>query len=240
MRTSVEKVIKCGNRSIIVKITRKNVRNLSLRVKPDKVVYASVPYFASDAEINAFINKYIGFILKALDRIDKAIATAPLMINFADGDKVCVFGESKTLRVAAGNKNACALSSDDVLLTVRDANDVALRKKVFDKFARAATERLINSLCIDYYPKFAFKVKNFPVIKFRQMTSRWGSCTPDKNKMTFNYALFNAPVKCIEYVVVHEFSHFIEANHSKRFYAQVEKILPDYKLRRAALKKVRL
>ena len=240
MQTSIEKVIKCGNRSIIVKITRKNVRNLSLRVKPDKVVSASVPYWTSDAEINAFINKYIGFILKALDRIDKAATAVPLMINFADGDKVCVFGEIKTLHVSVGNKNACVLSGDDVSLTVRDVTDVALKKKVFDKFARAATERLINSLCTAYYPQFAFKVKNFPIIKFRQMTSRWGSCTPDKNKMTFNYALFAAPVKCIEYVVVHEYAHFIEANHSKRFYVVVERVLPDYKSRRAALKKVRL
>ena len=238
MRTGTEKLIKCGNRSIIAIITRKKVRNLSLRVKADKRVYVTAPYGVGDFEINAFIEKYIGFIERSIDKIEKAQASAPPAKNFCDGDKICVFGEIKTLRVFVGNKNACTLLVDDVLLTVKDTSDLALKKTVFDKFARDAVKRLIDYLCIEYYPKFAFKVKTFPQIKFRQMTSRWASCTPDKNKMTFNYALFSAPIKCIEYVVVHEYAHFIEQNHSKRFYAVVERILPDYKTRRAALKKV--
>ncbi len=238
MQKGIKKVIKCGNRSIIALITRKRVFNLNLRVKSDKIVYVTVPYGVSDIEINAFILRYVGFIEKSIDKIEKAQFSARQAENFSDGDGICVFGKIKKLRVASGDKNVCLFTDENVLLTVKDAADIALKKKVFDKFARAATERLIRSLCIEYYPKFAFKVKTFPEIKFRQMTSRWGSCTPDKNKMTFNYALIAAPIECIEYVVVHEYAHFIEQNHSKRFYAVVEKILPDYKLRRSALKKV--
>jgi predicted metal-dependent hydrolase len=67
------------------------------------------------------------------------------------------------------------------------------------------------------------------------MVSRWGSCQPRENILCFNTALIEAPVECIEYVVAHEFTHFLEANHSKSFYNKLEKIIPDWKQRRNIL-----
>jgi predicted metal-dependent hydrolase len=85
------------------------------------------------------------------------------------------------------------------------------------------------------YPYFKNYVSEFPQIKFRKMTSRWGSCQPQKNILTFNTLLIETPVECIEYVVAHEFTHFLEANHSKNFYNKLEKIMPDWKQRRNKL-----
>ena len=53
--------------------------------------------------------------------------------------------------------------------------------------------------------------------------------------LTFNTLLIEAPVECIEYVVAHEFTHFLEANHSKNFYNKLEKIIPDWKQRKNLL-----
>ena len=63
------------------------------------------------------------------------------------------------------------------------------------------------------------------------MTSKWGCCRPQRGILTFNNNLFEVPLECTAYVVVHEFAHFIEANHSARFYRQVEKVMPDYRNR---------
>ncbi len=87
------------------------------------------------------------------------------------------------------------------------------------------------------YPIFEKLEIKYPTIKLREMKSRWGSCMPIKNQITLNKKLLKTPIHCIEYVVVHEFCHFIHPNHSKSFYDLVEKIMPDYKFRKKELEK---
>ena len=74
-----------------------------------------------------------------------------------------------------------------------------------------------------------------PKITIRTMTSRWGSCTPAKCKITINKNLIYPPQKCLEYIVLHELAHLIEANHSERFYAIIAEIMPNWKERRKIL-----
>ena len=73
-------------------------------------------------------------------------------------------------------------------------------------------------------------------ITIRFQKSRWGSCS-GKGNLNFNCLLMKAPDEVIDYVVVHELCHRKQMNHSPRFWAEVERILPDYKERRAWLKK---
>jgi predicted metal-dependent hydrolase len=72
-------------------------------------------------------------------------------------------------------------------------------------------------------------------ITIRMQKSRWGSCS-SKGNLNFNCLLMNAPEEIVDYVVVHELCHRKEMNHSKRFWDEVEKVLPDYKERRKWLK----
>lgn len=65
--------------------------------------------------------------------------------------------------------------------------------------------------------------------------TRWGSCSRQKN-LNFNWRLVMAPLPVLDYVVAHELLHLAEPNHSKRFWALVEEICPDYKEHRAWLK----
>lgn len=66
-------------------------------------------------------------------------------------------------------------------------------------------------------------------IKLRSMTSRWGSCQPRTGCITINLQLVGGPIEFLEYVLIHEYAHFIEANHSRNFHAVVEKVLPHWK-----------
>lgn len=86
-----------------------------------------------------------------------------------------------------------------------------------------------------YYEKYGIK---YPIIKFRKMTSRWGSCHSSKGILTFNTQLVYTPPKCVEYVVWHEFTHFLQPNHSKLFYNELEKVCPDWKTLRKKLKEI--
>ena len=63
----------------------------------------------------------------------------------------------------------------------------------------------------------------------------FGSCTSKKH-LNFSFRLALYPISAIEYVVVHELCHIKEMNHSKKFWCEVGKILPDYKERRKLLK----
>lgn len=72
-------------------------------------------------------------------------------------------------------------------------------------------------------------------ITIRSQRSRWGSCS-SKGNLNFNCLLMLTPPEVIDYVVVHELCHRIEMNHSPRFWAQVERILPDYRTQKEWLK----
>ena len=75
-----------------------------------------------------------------------------------------------------------------------------------------------------------------PTIKVRSMTSRWGVCHMAKRQITFALQLYNMPEAAQIYVVVHEYCHFLQPNHSPAFWAEVAKLLPDWKARRDLLK----
>lgn len=96
-------------------------------------------------------------------------------------------------------------------------------------------QNMVDSVYIKFQERFGERIP-YPKVKLRYMTSRWGSCRPDMGKITLNSRLLGAPEGCLEYVVVHEFAHFIEGNHSKAFWDVVEEFLPDWKVRRKRLR----
>lgn len=76
---------------------------------------------------------------------------------------------------------------------------------------------------------------NFGRITIRNQKTRWGSCSSKQN-LNFNCLLLRAPEEILDYVVVHELCHIRHMDHSKAFWTEVEKILPDYRKRRKWLK----
>jgi len=76
---------------------------------------------------------------------------------------------------------------------------------------------------------------DFDRITIRSQKTRWGSCTA-KGNLNFNCLLMLAPPEIRNYVVVHELCHRKEMNHSPAFWAEVEAVLPDYRVRRKWLK----
>ncbi len=72
-------------------------------------------------------------------------------------------------------------------------------------------------------------------VSVRDQKTRWGSCSKSKN-LSFNYKLLFIPPDLADYVIVHELCHLQEMNHSRKFWALVASVTPDYLSKRKALK----
>lgn len=113
-------------------------------------------------------------------------------------------------------------------------------KEKIQYFEQEELKEAILELCKRVYPYFESRRIEFPQIKFKKMVSMWGSCYPQRGILTFNLNLMYAPIECIEYVVLHEFTHFICADHSKRFYSELERVCPNWKECREKLKEINI
>ena len=232
------KRIKLLDREIEYDLQRKQVKNINLRIKPDKSITVSANPRVPESKIERFILEKQEFILRALEKYGKIQKSLPRPRQYIDGETVKVFGQDLTLKVFLSKKNYVEIGDSFIKLYVRSIDDLSLKKKVLDKWLYNQVEEIVTSICEKVYPLFKKYCSEFPTIKFRKMTSRWGSCNFVRKLLTFNYALINAPIESVEYVVYHEFTHFIEPNHSKKFYLALSNFLPEYKERKKKLQKI--
>lgn len=218
-------------------LQRKAVKNINLRIKADRTIFVSANTRVSEKIIEEFIESKKEYILNALARYEELAKYAPKPKQYVDGESFRILGHDRRLKVIEGKKNKVESDESYITLTVKDLNDFDLKKKTMDKWLNSICKDTIQSLCDAIYPKFQKYGISYPTIKYRNMISRWGSCQPKRCVLTFNYALVEAPISCVEYVVVHEFTHFLQPNHSKRFYQQLAMFMPDWEQRKKLLEK---
>ena len=231
------KEIVLNGKRIEYDLQRKDVKNINLRIKADRTVFLSANHRVSEQIIEEFMKSKAEYILKALAHYEERARYAPKPKQYVDGETFRILGHNRRLRIVEGKRNRVECDESYITLTVKDLNDVALKKRVVDRWIVSICKDAIQSLCDAVYPKFQKYGVAYPTIRYRNMVSRWGSCQPKRCVLTFNYALVEAPVSCIEYVGVHEFTHFLQPNHSKKFYRQLAMFMPDWEDRKKVLEK---
>ena len=218
-------------------LERKKVKNLNLRIRRDGSVYVSANKSVPLDYIENFLRSKSDFISKAVEHYSEIVSRKESPKKYVDGESFRVLGHDLRLKVLRGAKNE--VKSDGVFITLRmkDPFDTEMKERVFRKWLTTVCRETVTKLCEAVYPKFRKYGIDFPEIKFRNMVSRWGSCMPGRKTLTFSYALATVPVACIEYVVMHEFTHFLHLNHSPDFYRQLAVFMPDWRERKKLLEK---
>lgn len=235
MKSSTFRTITCGGTVLRYELTRKPVKNINLRVKADGCISVSVPSSVPVAKIEAWLCQKEDWIRRALAKAGQKQNNVPVPKQYVNGEIFVLFGAPLVLKLFRGAKNNVRIHGNELLLTVRTPEDQALRRRVLNEFFRAQCRATVETLCKRIHPTFAAYGIPFPALRFRKMKTCWGSCQPQKKILTFNYALAEAPLACVEYVVWHEFTHFLHPNHSPAFYKQLETFLPDWKPRKERL-----
>lgn len=233
-----------SNRSIVYEdkkisycLERKEVKNLNLRIKRDGSVYVSANDIVSVEEIDSFVYKKANYICKAVDKFNEIILNASKPKQYVSGETFVVLGRNLRLRVQ--NADIESISSDGVYiyLNVTDTEDFEKKQRIVENFLDKQRKEVFEDILSVYYSIFGKYGVKYPKLRIRQMDTRWGSCLVKKGIITLNKRLIEAPRNCIEYVVMHEYCHFIHPDHSKRFYNFLNIIMPDWRERKKMLDK---
>lgn len=229
------KQIELNGRIISYDLQIKPVKNVNLRIKPDQSVFVSANESVSPDVIDEFLKSKTDYIVGALDHYAELQKYAPKPKEYVDGETFRILGHELRLKVSQGTKNQVTTDGAYILLQVKNPADYEMKKRTIEKWQKKQCEDILLSVCQSVYPKFQKYGVDFPTLRYRYMVSRWGSCQPKRKVLTFNFSLLEAPLACIEYVAVHEFTHFLQPNHSRKFYQQLAMFMPDWRSRKELL-----
>ena len=154
-----------------------------------------------------------------------------------------VQGSLSQRKLSRGNASTYAVTVvDDILLVHYPSNhetlDASKVERMWLSFWKTIGQDFMETLAQQVYSEFqqAGHTVPIPTLRLRYMTSRWGSCMPVKEIITMNTRLLLGPTEFAHYVMVHEFAHFIEANHSSRFYKVMSDVLPNWQQVKAGMR----
>ena len=229
------KYINLKGNSVEYNLEIKPVKNINLRIKADKSIYVSANKSIDEKIITDFLLSKSDYILNALKKYDEMLKYAENNKLYVDGESYKVFGHNRRLVVKLSSKNYIVSDESYIYLFCKNVEYISIKRKMLNRWLQKQLQSEIVNICNNTYRKFEKYDISFPVIRYRNMVSRWGSCQPKKCVLTFNYALINVPIACIEYVIMHEFTHFLQPNHSKKFYNQLSMFMPDWRERKKML-----
>ena len=230
-----KRTISADGSQILYELERKNVKNLNLHVRRDGTVYVSANRLVPVEQVDAFLESKIGFILNARKRFAEQAQYRPQPKQYVSGETFYIQGRGLRLQVVQAAKDQISSDGVHLYLQVRDPMDFEKKKRMVSRFIDQQCRQVFGEIVAEVYPIFQKYGVAMPTLRIRDMETRWGSCLAKKGVITLNKRLLEAPRHCIEYVVTHEFCHFIHPNHSKQYYAFLTMLMPDWRERKKVL-----
>ena len=196
-------------------LVKKNNKNTYIRIKEDGKIYITTNYLVSKSYIKQLLDNNYLTIKKMLEKNK---------IKQEKNNSFYFLGKKYDIIIVPTFD--IDITEDKIFVKSKDYLNKWLKKQI----EKIYQERL------DYiYNLYREKIP-YPKLKIRKMSTRWGVCNRSNNTITLNSELIKYGLKQIDYVIIHELSHFIYFDHSKNFWLQVSKYCPNYKEVRKTLK----
>lgn len=195
-------------------IEKKNNKNTYIRIKEDLNIYITTNYFVSEKQIIKLLDNNYDYLVKMLNSMKHRNEKKELFYYL--GKKYDIIYLDKKIEII----------DDRIYVKDKETLERWYKKQIKEIFK----ERL------DYNYNLFIENIPYPNLRIRKMKTRWGVCNRKTNTVTLNSELIKYGIDKIDYVVIHELSHFLHFNHSHNFWNQVEKYCPNYKKIRKELK----
>lgn len=218
-------------------LERKPVKNLNLRIRKDGSIYVSANELVFPEKVDEFVLSKGKYILSALKCFEELAQYRPQPKKYVSGETFYIQGRGLRLKVLEGPKDTIDTDGIYIYLQVKNAQDAWKKQRIVTRFLDWQCKDVFDEVIAQTYPLFQKYGVAMPALRIRDMDTRWGSCLSKKGIITLNKRLLEAPRNCIEYVIMHEFCHFIHSNHSKQFYGFLTMLMPDWKERKNILDK---
>lgn len=210
-------------------LIRSRRRTISIEVTNEARVLVRAPLRMANTEIMAFIQEKQRWIAKQLQRI-QSLRAAVAPKQFVTGEQFYFLGVQYPLQLT---------SEPRLKLHFQAAQGFSLHHMLqqraqwlFGRWYKQQAKQLIPARVQEHAARVGL---NFRKITITNARRQWGSCSPEGN-LCFTWRLIMAPWWVIDYVILHELAHLLHHNHSRRFWARVEKWYPNYKLAEQWLK----
>ena len=189
-------------------IEKKNNKNLYIRVKGDGI-HVTCNYFTSKHTIK-----------KVLDENTKSLQK---MVKHLKQEK-----EKENKFFFLGNCYDIIINEDIKGVFINDNTIYTRNQKMLDKWLKEQTLTVFDERYVHIFNHFE-EVTKSPILKIRNMKSRWGVYNKRNHTITLNSRLIEFDIEKIDYVIIHELSHIIHFDHSKDFWNLVNKYCYNYK-----------
>ena len=206
-------------------LKRSRRRTLSVEVRNGKVLVRA-PLFLGIGYIERFVASKSDWIKKRV--IGSSLNEEK---QYQEGEFFLFLGNSYQLEIKVSGNESVAISDNRIIVKAISSNIPDI-ERVLKKFYLRATKEAVSRI-LEKYSELFDESQMATIYKFYR--SKWGSCGA-KHALNFNAKLSMALPEVIEYVVVHELAHIRHKNHSKIFWAEVEKYDPSYKAHRKWLR----
>ena len=223
MNTNLDKMRICG---LEVQTVKKNIKNMHLGVYPPQGrIRVAAPVKMDDEAIRLFIISKIPWIRKQKSKFEKQQRQTKR--EFVSGESHYFLGNRYRLNVITTNKKPKVeiRRKTHIDLYVKPDMSREQREKILEDFYRAELRKHIP-LLLEKWKKI-IRV-NVNEVGIKKMKTKWGTCNPEAGRIWVNLELAKNPIRCLEYILVHEMTHFKEKTHSDKFFNLMDSFMPQW------------
>lgn len=214
-----------------VDVIYKDIKNLHISVYPPVGrVRVAAPERLDEDSIRRAIIQRLPWIKQQRADLQSAERQTPRRMH--SGETHYVWGRALLLDVSRTGRWSVKVDGDTLWVISPEGTDAEHRYAILDRWYRRELKAALPPLLKKWQAIIGHEASKVVV---RRMKTKWGTCQPNSGAVWFNPELAKKNPRCLEYIVVHELTHFDERTHNERFVALMDTHLPDWRARRDEL-----